>query len=62
VSFSAFGLDWINHVEQTEELFRPTDLLMSRADPSNAEQDLGWKARCKMPDVVMSMLEPIRKK
>ena len=38
------------------EFLRPTDLLVSRADPSKAERQLGWKARYKVADVVKGML------
>jgi GDPmannose 4,6-dehydratase len=54
--FSAVGLDWRDYVEQDEKLFRPTDLLVSRADPSEALQQLGWQAKFMMRDVVRKML------
>ncbi|NWD75638.1 GDP-mannose 4,6-dehydratase [Pseudomonas gingeri] len=55
-TFTQLGLDWRAHVDQSEAFFRPTDLLVSRADPSKAEQVLGWKAQAMMPDVIASML------
>lgn len=55
-AFSTLGLNWHDHVEQLEQLLRPTDLLMSRADPGQAERQLQWKAKYKMPDVVRHML------
>ena len=54
--FAAVNLDWRDHVEQDEKLFRPTDLLVSRADPSKALRELGWQARFMMRDVVKGML------
>jgi GDPmannose 4,6-dehydratase len=54
-AFSSLGLDWRKHVEQSEQFFRPTDLLISRADASKAERVLGWKASSKMKDVVRIM-------
>ena len=55
--FSYLGLDWRNYVQQSEEFFRPTDLLVSRADASKAERVLGWKASSKMKDVVRFMID-----
>jgi GDPmannose 4,6-dehydratase len=55
-SFSAFDLDWRRHVEQNSELFRPTDLLVSRADPSKAEVKLGWKANFGLSEVIVGMV------
>jgi GDPmannose 4,6-dehydratase len=55
-AFAAFDLDWRRHVEQNSELFRPTDLLVSRADPSNAEVKLGWKANFGLSEVIGGMV------
>lgn len=55
-AFSALGLDWRAHVEQSAEFFRPTDLLISRADASKAQRVLGWTASSKMKDVVRTMI------
>jgi GDPmannose 4,6-dehydratase len=55
-AFSAAGLDWQKHVHVSENLFRPTDLLCSTADPAKAKRLLGWQARCTMPEVIRKML------
>ena len=55
-SFAAVGLDWRDHVDIDQALLRPTDLRISRADPSRARADLGWQARMAMPDVVRQMV------
>ena len=55
MAFSAFNLDWRRHVEQDPELFRPTDLLVSRADPSKAAAKLGWKADFSLSEVILGM-------
>jgi GDPmannose 4,6-dehydratase len=55
-AFSALGLDWRAHIEQDPKLFRPTDLQVSRADPSAAARLLGWQAKFRMRDVVRGML------
>lgn len=54
--FSSLDLDWREHVEQSAEFFRPTDLLISRADASKAQRVLGWTASSKMKDVVRAMI------
>lgn len=56
-AFSHVGLDWRDHVRSKPELFRPTDILISRADPSRAANELNWRANCCMRDVVVNMLE-----
>ncbi|AQT93353.1 MULTISPECIES: GDP-mannose 4,6-dehydratase [Pseudomonas] len=54
--FRCLDLDWKDHVVVDAEFLRPTDLLVSRADPSKAERQLRWKARYKVADVVKGML------
>jgi len=56
-AFAHFGLDWRGHVVQDPTLFRPTDLSVSRADPSRARDQLGWQASIATPGVVAGMIE-----
>jgi len=56
-AFGHFGLDWREHVESDPGLLRPSDLRVSRADPSRAAAVLGWRARSAMPEVVARMIE-----
>lgn len=55
-AFSQVGLDWQQHVRQSSELLRPTDIAVSSADPSKAMQRLGWRAKFDMPHVVERMI------
>ncbi|MGH8106388.1 MAG: GDP-mannose 4,6-dehydratase, partial [Arenimonas sp.] len=55
-AFASLGLDWQAHVDIDQSLLRPTDLRISLADPSHAEQKLQWRARTKMPTVVEKMV------
>lgn len=55
-AFSELGLNWRNHVKQSEEYMRPTDLKISRADPSKAKRVLGWEPKMKMVDVIKGMM------
>jgi GDPmannose 4,6-dehydratase len=59
LAFANFDLDWHKHVRQSEEFFRPTDLLVSSADPSKAKLNLGWQAQIDMPQVVKRMCQSI---
>lgn len=54
--FENLNLDWEKHVQQSVDFFRPNELLVSKADPSKAEQKLSWKAQKTMPEVVKCML------
>lgn len=56
-AFSQFDLNWRDHVQQSEEFMRPTDLKVSRADPSKAKRVLGWESQSTMTDVVVGMLD-----
>lgn len=55
--FSLLNLDWKEFVEQDSMFMRPTDLKVSVGDSSKARQELDWKAKYKMRDVVKLMLE-----
>ena len=56
VAFGEVGLDWHDHVMIDNDLLRPADLAISRANPEKAWQKLGWRARNRMPDVVKLMV------
>lgn len=57
LAFSNLGLDWQEHVEINRELFRPSEIMISKADPSLARAKLGWEPRYTMPQVVEMLLE-----
>lgn len=54
--FSELGLDHTEHVDTRDDLYRPTDILVSRADPSKARDKLGWQATMAMPEVAAAMV------
>lgn len=58
--FSQLGLDWRAHVEQRQELMRPNELTVSRADPSLAAAHLQWQATSSMTQVVSKMMDALR--
>jgi GDPmannose 4,6-dehydratase len=55
-AFECVGLDWRGHVDIDEGLRRPSDIRISRADPTKAANALGWEATVKMTDVVGRMV------
>ncbi|MFH0731116.1 MAG: GDP-mannose 4,6-dehydratase [Pseudomonadota bacterium] len=56
-AFSRLKLDWREHVECNPELMRPTDIMVSAANPLKAARKLGWRAGYAMPDVVQLMVD-----
>lgn len=61
-AFSAFGLDWREHVRHDPTLVRPSDIVRSAGDPSRAAQELDWKAKVLMPEVVRRMADAEKQK
>lgn len=57
LTFYTLNINWQDHVIHQENLMRPTDLLISKADPSKAFRKLGWQAKSDLKDVVEGMLE-----
>ena len=55
--FSSAGIDWQDHVLIDRDIYRPSDLSVSRANPSKAREKLGWYANYKCDDVARMMLD-----
>ncbi len=56
-TFEYLGLNYQDHVILDDNLLRPSDLKIGRANPIKAETKLGWKAKSKMKDVIEKMIE-----
>jgi GDPmannose 4,6-dehydratase len=56
-AFAQAGLDWREHVVIDPDLFRPTEIAISRGNPRKSRETFGWQARYKMKDVVALMVE-----
>jgi GDPmannose 4,6-dehydratase len=56
-AFACVGLNWQDYVIGDASLLRPTDLAISRGNPTKAKEKLGWQARSKMRDIVKIMIE-----
>lgn len=54
-AFRFFNLDWEDHTDVSNELFRPADISISKADPSKAEKNLGWRAQITVDDVIQRL-------
>jgi GDPmannose 4,6-dehydratase len=57
VAFACVDLNWQDYVITDSSLLRPTDLAISRGNPTKAREKLGWQAQYKMEDVVRMMVE-----
>ena len=56
-AFAQVGLRWRDHVVIDPELFRPTEIAVSRGNPQKAASTFGWRARYQMPEVVRLMCQ-----
>lgn len=54
-AFRYFDLDWGQYVASVPRLKRPSDIPISRADPSKAKAVLGWSAKTHVDGVVSQM-------
>ena len=56
-AFSAVGLEWEKYVRIKQDLYRPSDIKISRADPNRALRKLNWKANSRMKEVVSKLIK-----
>jgi GDPmannose 4,6-dehydratase len=57
LAFGHFNLNWEEYVIQDKDLFRPSDIAFSKADPQKATDILGWKAKYYLKDIVEKMIK-----
>lgn len=50
--FSSFNLNYEDHIRIRDDLFRPADLAVSRANPEKARLKLGWEAKSTIHDII----------
>jgi GDPmannose 4,6-dehydratase len=55
-TFAQLRLDWREHTDVSDTLFRPTDIEEGRGNAGKAERLLGWKAQSRMRDVIAHMV------
>ena len=56
MAFATYGLDWHDHVIQSDEFLRPSDAMVSKGDPNKAKILLGWEARVNLPQIIERMI------
>jgi GDPmannose 4,6-dehydratase len=57
LAFEAVGLRWRDHVDVGDDMFRPFDIPIKRANPDKAARVLGWRAGTRVEGVVRGMIE-----
>lgn len=55
--FKLVGLEWREHVISDQSLLRPSEIMVSRGNPTKAFQKLGWHATRKMYDVITLIID-----
>ncbi len=58
--FAALDLDWRAHVEVDPALGRPSEPRCVRGDARRIARDLGWSARCRLPELARRLVRAAR--
>jgi GDPmannose 4,6-dehydratase len=56
-AFKHVGLEWEKYVSHDENMIRPTDIAISKANPKKAKEKLSWSAAHEMKDVIVKMIQ-----
>jgi len=56
IAFNTVGLDWRDHVVTDDQYARPTDISISRGDPSRAFEKLDWRASKDVEAVIAELI------
>jgi len=59
-AFGYFGLDWTKFVEFEEGLIRPSDIRVGSANPTKANEKLGWTAKTTVEELVVNIITDTR--
>jgi len=59
--FAHLDLEWQQYTSSDSKFLRPTDIIISRAQPLKAERILNWRARSDMHDVARLMVDAEKK-
>lgn len=57
IAFDIVNLDWRDHVITNDLYARPTDISISKGDPSRAFEKLGWRASKNVEAVIAALIE-----
>lgn len=55
-TFRQLGLDWQKYVSTDSSLIRPSEIMLSKANPEKAATNLGWRAKSRMKEVISTMI------
>lgn len=55
-AFATVGLDWKDYVDISPDLIRPSEISVSRLNPSRAGRELGWTAKYRMREIVQMLI------
>ena len=58
-TFQFFGLNWKDYTEIDTNLFRPTDIKISKANPHNAHTELNWHHSVDIDGVILNMCQAV---
>lgn len=56
-AFRFFNLDYLDYVEINDSLYRPSDIVLSKADPTKSWVKLGWKVNFSIEEVIVKMCQ-----
>jgi GDPmannose 4,6-dehydratase len=62
ITFEQLGLNWKDHVDVNEKLFRPSEIRSNRGNSSKAKRVLGWNATNSLKEVIVLMLDAEQKR
>ena len=60
-TFKFFNLNWKDHVDVDNSLLRPSDIKISKGNPSKAKKILGWSATKNVDDVINELCKSAKK-
>lgn len=60
LAFAEAGLNWTDHVEQDENLLRPSDLARSLGNPDKILKLLGWHAKVGLRQIVHELIRAVK--
>ena len=56
ITFSFLGLNWQDHIISDKKYFRKTDIKQSFGDPTKMKEDLGWKSKVHIKDIIERLI------
>lgn len=57
IAFASLNLNYLEHLDLDTDLMRPSEILISKGDPSKASDKIGWLAKTKVSGVIHKMID-----